>query len=406
MSATGRHHADGDRRHRSRPLLGLAAAGALLPLVAAPTANAASVIPEGPLTVRTISPVKGNYINETLQGAVCQAPNTCTAIPYISFITPFGVARLDDVIQTEATTEPIVIYAYSNGAQIAQHWIADHADDADAPPAENVTFILMGNSTRKYGGADNEFGVSQPSQYHVIDIAREYDPVADFPDHPLNLLALANALSGSITLHDYRDVDIDDPNNIVWDEGNTTYVLVPTESLPLLNPLRLIGLNALADQLNGPLKEIVDKGYDRSYIPEDALPAPTTTAVAAKTVAPEPKLDPAPALTSKKAAFETEQVKSTPEPEPVEVEADVEDAKPAKSVKESVSEDNDAADAVRSITKTATRELKKLTEPLKSLRPTRSSAEGSSSSSKPSPKKSPSPKKTTSSESSGGDGGE
>lgn len=151
MSAPGRHHADGERRPHHRPLLGLAVAGALLPLVATPTAHAASVIPEGPLTVRTISPVKGNYINETLQGAVCDAPNTCTEIPYLSFITPFGVARLDDVLKTEANDEPIVIYAYSNGAQIAQHWIADHAEDADAPPAENVTFILMGNSTRKYG---------------------------------------------------------------------------------------------------------------------------------------------------------------------------------------------------------------------------------------------------------------
>ncbi|KRE25589.1 hypothetical protein ASG82_18790 [Mycobacterium sp. Soil538] len=351
----------------------------MLPLIAAPTANAASVIPEGPLTVRTISPVKGDYINNTLQGVVCQAPNTCTAIPYISFITPFGVARLDDVIKAEAD-KPIVIYAYSNGAQIAQHWITNHSEDADAPPAENVTFIPMGNSTRKYGGADNEFGVSQPSQYHVIDIAREYDPVADFPDNPLNLLALANALSGFITLHDYRDVDINDPNNIVWDEGNTTYVLVPTENLPLLNPLRLVGLNALADQLNGPLKEMVDKGYDRSYIPEDARSAPVTSTVAAKAVVAEP--EPTPVAVTKKAAVEPKAVTSTPDPE-----ADVEESKPAKSTTK-LTKNDDVADAVRSITKTATRELKKLTEPLKSLRTPRSSAEDSSPSSKPSTRES------------------
>ncbi|KMO84138.1 PE-PPE domain-containing protein [Mycolicibacterium chubuense] len=400
MSASGRHHADGDRRHRRGPLLGFAVAGALLPLVAAPTASAASVIPEGPLTVRTISPVKGNYINETLQGVVCQAPNTCTEIPYLSFITPFGVARLDNVLKAEANDEPIVIYAYSNGAQIAQHWITDHADDADAPPAENVTFILMGNSTRKYGGADKEFGVSQPSQYHVIDIAREYDPVADFPDNGLNLLAVANALSGFITLHDYRDVDINDPNNIVWDEGNTTYVLVPTENLPLLNPLRLIGLNALADQLNGPLKEIVDQGYDRSYIPEDARPTPTVaTAVAAKTPVAEP--DPAPVqATTKKAAVTTEAVKSAPEPDS-DVEGDVQEAKPAKSTTTST-KDDDVADAVRSITTTATRELKKLTEPLKSLRPSRASADDASSSSKPSSRDSGSSDRS----SAGGDSGQ
>ncbi len=252
----------------------------------------------------------------------------------------------------------------------------------------------MGNSTRKYGGADNEFGVSQPSQYHVIDIAREYDPVADFPDDPTNLLAIANALSGFITLHDYRDVDINDPNNIVWDEGNTTYVLVPTENLPLLNPLRLVGLNALADQLNGPLKAMVDKGYDRSYIPASALPAATSTqAVATKTVVAEP--DPVPVAATKKTIVETEAVTSTPEPE-----VDVADTKPTKSVKGSASEDNDVADAVRSITKTATRELKKLTEPLKSLRPSRPSTDESSSPS------TPSTRDTGSSDHGSGDSGE
>lgn len=381
MSATGRHHADGERRYRNHPLLGLAAAGALLPLVAPPTAQAASVIPEGPLTVRTISPVKGNYINETLHGVVCQAPNTCTEITYPSFVTPVGVGALDDAIS--AADGPIVVYAFSNGAQIAQHWITDHKDDPDAPPAQNVTFILMGNSTRKYGGIDKAFEVSQPSQYHVVDIAREYDPVADFPDDPTNLLAVANTLSGFVTLHDYRDVDINDPNNIVWTEGNTTYVLVPTENLPLLNPLRLIGLNALADQLNGPLKEMVDEGYDRSYIPADALPAPEPTptpTVAARAVVAEP--EPAAVAVTKRAIVDTEALTTAPEPETV-----VEDVKPpksVKSVKEPVSEDNDVAATVRSITKTATQELKKLTEPLKALKPSRTAADDSSSPSKPS----------------------
>ena len=76
----------------------------------------------------------------------------------------------------------------------------------------------------------------------------------------------ANANAGFLFVHqDYEDVDIYDPANYVWTEGNTTYVYVPTKNLPLLEPLRWVGLSALADALNEPLKEIVERAYDRSY---------------------------------------------------------------------------------------------------------------------------------------------
>ncbi len=351
MSAAGRHHRVQPRRRRGGSLAGLTVAAALLPALATPSAHAASLLPEGPSTVRTLSPLPFGYINTTLNGAVCAAPSTCTPIPYLTFVTPTGTAALDTVLK-DNPDEPVVIFAYSNGAQAAEYWIAEHANDPDAPPAENVTFIFMGNSIRKYGGADKEFGISQPSQYKVIDVAREYDPVADFPDNPANLLALANALAGGFSMHDYRDVDIDDPNNIVWTEGNTTYVLVPTEKLPLLDPLRVVGLNALADQLNGPLKEIVDQGYDRSYIPKDE-PAVTKTAA----TAPVEEVEPAPA-------------KAVSVKEPV-AESDSDEPAPKKSrTTRATPVADEVTDTVKTITKTATRELKKLTEPLKALRET------------------------------------
>ena len=86
----------------------------------------------------------------------------------------------------------------------------------------------------------------------------------------------ARANAGFLFVHqDYEDVDIYDPANYVWTEGNTTYVYVPTKNLPLLEPLRWVGLSALADALNEPLKEIVERAYDRSYLPaQPGLPAP------------------------------------------------------------------------------------------------------------------------------------
>ncbi len=64
----------------------------------------------------------------------------------------------------------------------------------------------------------------------------------------------------------YGSVSMDDPANTVWTEGNTTYVFVPTENLPLLAPLRLMGMDKLADALNEPLKEIMERAYDRPYL--------------------------------------------------------------------------------------------------------------------------------------------
>src|SRR3546814_9565436 len=61
---------------------------------------------------------------------------------------------------------------------------------------------------------------------------------------------LFRSYAGLIQLHGhYENVDIYDPANYVWKEGNTTYVFVPTEDLPILNGLRRLGLDELADQL-------------------------------------------------------------------------------------------------------------------------------------------------------------
>jgi hypothetical protein len=79
----------------------------------------------------------------------------------------------------------------------------------------------------------------------VVDISREYDFTSDFPNRPLSpfyLLPIANAAAGLVTVHlDYEGVNVDDPANVVWQDGNTTYVLLPTPTLPLLAPLQILG---------------------------------------------------------------------------------------------------------------------------------------------------------------------
>lgn len=256
----------------------LAMVAGLLPLPAVATAAAELPVPVTVLTISPLWPVSS--LDGALQGSLCQ-PTACVSLHYLPFWTAGGVEMLGDRLATEAglrtslSTETVV-FGYSHGAMVAAQWIAEHADDPEAPSPEELSFVLIANPTRAHGGT---LPAMPDNQYQVTDIVRQYDPVADFPDNPFNLLAMINVGAGILSpIHlDYTGVDVDDPANIVWTEGNITYVFVPTENLPLLAPLRLIGLGWLADELNEPLKEIVELAYDRAY-PTTVPPVETVSA--------------------------------------------------------------------------------------------------------------------------------
>lgn len=277
----------GARRGRSR---WLAAAVATVPLVALPAtavgltgvsgssvASAAEFdyFPPEPARVLTLSLIPhGN--DDDLQGVMCQSPRTCEMVQNSYLSRSLAVNNLDEALR-DGTTGRQYVFAYSQGARVVSQWLQTRSQVEGAPTPDDLGFVLMGNPGRKYGGADGDWDQVIPeTDYHVIDVSRQYDAASDFPDNPFNLLALLNANAGFLFVHqDYEDVDIYDPANYVWTEGNTTYVYVPTKNLPLLEPLRWVGLSALADALNEPLKEIVERAYDRSYLPaQPGLPAP------------------------------------------------------------------------------------------------------------------------------------
>lgn len=265
-----------------KQVLKSALVAAALPFAAFPLAlggaspAAAALIPPGPATVLSHGPAPWDMPNY-LQGNLCEGPKQCREVLYWWIVsTPVYEIGVDENLfnldfSINTTSGPKIVYAFSGGARIATAWLTERARESDVP-ADKLSFVLIGNGTRKYGGLSTwvlgDSIVAPPTQYDVIDIAREYDPIADFPTNPFNLLAMANALSAFNVIHmDYTDVDVDDPGNYAWTEGNTTYVFVPTANLPLLQPLRSMGLGALADQLEAPLRAIIDRAYDRDYLP-------------------------------------------------------------------------------------------------------------------------------------------
>ncbi|MGB7503964.1 MAG: PE-PPE domain-containing protein [Mycobacterium sp.] len=268
----------------SAPLIVLPAAMGTVGVATAPEAAALELLPPDPARVLTLSFLPdGN--NDDLGGVVCESPRTCVSVPYPYLIRSQGVIDLNNKL-LDGTTGKQIVFGYSQGARVASDWLSEYAGEEGNLSPDEVSFVLIGNPSRKYGGAHVGWGqVTPDTDYKVLDVSRQYDMASDYPDR-FNLLAIANAYAGFAFIHEnYEEVDLYDPANYVWTEGNTTYVFIPTENLPLLQPLRLLGLSGLADALNGPLKAMIESAYDRSYLPaEPGLPP----------VEPEPEPEPEP----------------------------------------------------------------------------------------------------------------
>lgn len=264
---------------------------AILAAAGAASIAAMSVIPPADVTltanVLTVTGYTAGGIlnwdmNDIFRGAFCTSAsgNSCSEVPYLSGI-PYlgeadGVRALTSALRS--VTSPTTVLGFSQGSLVASYWLRTNAGRPGAPDPENLSFVLAANPLRKYGGSRSAAGLDRPTpdtEYKVLDIAIEYDGAADFPDNPFNLLAVANAMAGFQYIHifGYDDIDLGTVEKMVWTDGNTTYVLVRSETIPLLQPLRTLGLNDLADRLNDPLKQIIDTAYKRNYpnvvAPED-----------------------------------------------------------------------------------------------------------------------------------------
>lgn len=197
---------------------------------------------------------------------------------------------------------PMLVFGYSQSAFIAS--ILDQTlgkeikSGGQVPP---TTFVLVGNTNVPNGGLFSRFnGLGLTPWTPVVfaptatgsptyDVFRQYDPFADFPAYPLNALAVVNSLMGYL-LHFTLPVSGNPPwlnpvisilnklitpislnpespnyiKPIVSQYQDTIYQFVPTAKLPILDPLRWIGLSKLADGLDPVLRPLIEAGYDRS----------------------------------------------------------------------------------------------------------------------------------------------
>ena len=283
------------------------------------TANvaAAAALPQplidGPSGVPIPSP---DYVNTVMRYYVTPNYPGGTQSPQVVF-TPEGLYPITGVKSLPLNTSvdqgltilartlallepgtPAAVFGYSQSAILGSLLEAGYnPPNSPYPPPEipetlqdSIEFIYVGNEMNPNGGFLSRFpGLQLPSlgltfygatpedAYPTTNYAREYDGFADFPRYPLNFLSVLNAGLGIVYVHTKYAPGSDCRTFCLTEEEvvnarltplpttspDQNYYFIPTEDLPLLQPLRLLPLigNPLADLIQPVLKVIVDLGY-------------------------------------------------------------------------------------------------------------------------------------------------
>jgi len=202
-------------------------------------------------TILTIEPLDFN-ITDTMPlnfaGAVCRDRAT-VPVEYPASLGPHSIDKgVDSLNQClHSTPGRVVVFAHSQGAQVVSRWLRTHANDPDSPDPALVSFLLIGNPLRKYGGAgvgqpevDGTIGLPTPNdtKYRVFDVKLQYDGWADAPTGP-GRWAEANAkqdrfginFGKAIHAMGYRTANLDDPGRKTCTEGTTVYIMLPHDPL-------------------------------------------------------------------------------------------------------------------------------------------------------------------------------
>jgi hypothetical protein len=189
----------------------------------------------------------------------------------------------------------VTVFGYSQSAVIATEEMANITNGTAGidPAKDQLSFVLIGDPNNPNGGMLERAdippgtdptipslgvtfnGATPVTEYPTAIYTGEYDGFADFPKYPINLLSDLNALLGILFVHtqypDLTQAQLDSavqvPTSVGYD-GATTYWMIPTADLPLLDPLRSIpGIGpVMADLLQPDMEVLVNLGYgDPAY---------------------------------------------------------------------------------------------------------------------------------------------
>jgi PE-PPE domain len=287
-----------------------------------PTPNARADDPTDPLIAlmmgATGMPTPSEFWQDTIvtdyidpaTGANYTPVTLPTPESFASTSPPTDLADLQAAMDEQPPDQPYLVEGYSQSASIAvlEKMLLDQAGQHP-----DVTFLLLGDANRPDGGLAERFtgfaipGIAatlngaEPTDAGIptIDIANQYDVFADFPQFPINPVADLNAALGIVYAHAaYGDGPLPEEIPALWPpseplsgpfaseyvlgsteivkqvDGDTTFYFIPTTELPLLDPLRSLGVpESVLNIFQPALQVIVEAGYDRSIPFGDPTPA-------------------------------------------------------------------------------------------------------------------------------------
>jgi hypothetical protein len=227
---------------------------------------------------RYVEAVEQLYLEPNGYGDYTTQPLTTPEAVFPAAATPMftdpqtnqAITLLDNAIMQDTVDGGhVVVFGYSGSATIA--FLEQEALNMNdnAPDPSQLAFVLAGDPSNPNGGLYDRVLPSYFSADHYpTDVyTQEYDGFADFPQYPLNTLSDLNAIMGMIYQHStYANLTPEQISSAIplptTGDSLTHYYMIPTENLPLLEPLRLLpGGNQLADLLQPDLKVLVNLGY-------------------------------------------------------------------------------------------------------------------------------------------------
>ena len=193
---------------------------------------------------------------------------------------------------------PGIAMGLSEGALVLNAVKSRLANDPTAPPPDQLSFATFGDPLAKSPVNESflrqyfppgsvvpfmDYRMPEPveSQYHTDQFVSAYDSIADFPDRPDNLFALANTIAGLATGHTaiaFTDPSSVPPQNITTTVNSrgatTTTYIVPEQHLPLTLGFKYLGYDeGTLNQIDAILKPRIDAAYSRN---DDPATAPIT----------------------------------------------------------------------------------------------------------------------------------
>jgi hypothetical protein len=193
-----------------------------------------------------------------------------------------GVTILNDTIAPQlAAGNPVGVFGISQSAVIASLEMEQLDPSGTPDPSLPASFVLAGDLMNPNGGIFERFdGLTLPSlglnfygatpadDFPTTIYTLEYDGFADYPRYPIDFLSDLNAFAGMNYVHPTYDeltpaelaTAIQLPTSGATE---TTYYMIPTDNLPLLDPVRDIPVigNPVADLLQPDLTYLVNLGY-------------------------------------------------------------------------------------------------------------------------------------------------